>query len=383
MDAQELLSLLLSETNVLLYGPPGTGKTHLVQEVAYLLEREGNDSAIYLDTGREQGFLRSHGELRFKTFWVTFHQSYSYDNFVIGLRPDLETDRLLALRPEPGVLLQAAANASHKGQASLIVIDEINRGNVGQVFGDFITLMEPDKRLAEDGSPTPLTVHVTLPYVVPANSHKGDLGKAGMDLQSPFALPRRVYTLATMNSVDRSAAPLDAAIRRRFRIVNLNVSRDAIAETLALEAKSIEFENVSLESVSGIKTLAAYLLIELNKRIEWFLGRDIQLGQWYLGPLADVQNSEETEEAIRVLANIWGGRIWPQLEESFALRPDQLGALLMINSSGTTGVLKQSSPPETAVDFGASPVPSFDTSASAVAVAEALLEITRRLSQDV
>ena len=381
MNAQALLSLLLSETNVLLYGPPGTGKTHLVQEVAYLLEREDNASAIYLDTDREQGFLRSHGELRFKTFWVTFHQSYSYDNFVIGLRPDLESDRLLALRPEPGVLLQAATNASREGHASLIVIDEINRGNVGQVFGDFITVIEPDKRLAEDGSPTPLTVYVTLPYVVPANSEKVDLEEANMDLQSPFAMPRHVYTLATMNSIDRSAAPLDAAIRRRFRVVNLNVSRDAIAAALTLEAESIKFENVNLKSVLGIKTLAAYLLIELNKRIEWFLGRDIQLGQWYLGPLAHVQNSDGTDVATVVLANIWSGRIWPQLEESFALRPDQLGALLMIDSSGT-GVLKQSSPPETAVDFGASPAPSFDTSASVTEVVEALLEITRRLSKD-
>ena len=379
MNAATLRDLLLSETNVLLYGPPGTGKTHLVQELANLLGDDGVASATYLETSLENNFLTTQEGWSCKIFWVTFHQSYSYDDFVIGLRPNLEAENPLALKPEPGVLLQAAAHALGAGQASLIIIDEINRGNVGQVFGDFITIMEPDKRLANDGNPTSSTVYVTLPYAVRGEAIKVDLEDSSTTLPSPFAMPQRVFTIATMNSVDRSAAPLDAAIRRRFRVVNLDVSRDAIAGALGLAAETVKMENADLDSVLGVKTLAAYLLGELNARIEWFLGRDFRLGQWYLAPLAHV---EDLDEAVNALANIWSGRIWPQLEESFALRPDQLMVLLGIESSDTTGVLRLSAPPDIAVDVGASPVPSFETSSSVTEVSQALMTIAGRLSID-
>ena len=283
MNANTIRDLLIRETNVLLYGPPGTGKTHLAQEVATLLENDSGVSPIYFDTGREQGFFRAQPEPKCKVFWVTFHQSYSYDNFVIGLRPDIQSNSPLGLRPEAGVLLQAAAHASRPEHSSLIVIDEVNRGNVGQILGDFITIMEPDKRLSEDGGPTPSTVYVTLPYVVQGGSLQVDLENSRVEIQNPFAMPRSVYTLATMNSIDRSASPLDAAIRRRFRVVNLSVDRQTIAAALDLEAEAIKIGDANLNSIRNIKILAAYLLDELNTRIEWFLGRDFQLGSWYLG----------------------------------------------------------------------------------------------------
>ena len=112
MDAGAIYDLLLSETNVLLYGPPGTGKTHLVQEVANLFKGQDIPSGIFLNTELERDFLQRQEERRCKIFWVTFHQSYSYDNFVIGLRLDIKSDIPLTLKPEPGVLLQAAAYAS-------------------------------------------------------------------------------------------------------------------------------------------------------------------------------------------------------------------------------------------------------------------------------
>ena len=380
VDAKSLHEALVSDTNVLLYGPPGTGKTHLVQEVATLFDGDDYGNAVYVETDRESAFLQNRRTRRAKVFWVTFHQSYSYDSFVVGLRPDLDSDSPLKLRPEPGVLLQAAAHAAAPGNTSLIIIDEINRGNVSRVFGDFITIMEPDKRLGEDGVPTARTVHVTLPYVSRGSAVDVELVGALTKVANPFAMPRRVYTLATMNSIDRSAAPLDAAIRRRFRVVNLPVDLDAIAKVLGLDAASVKIEGAELSSVSGVKTLAAYLLSVLNLRIEWFLGRDFQLGQWYLRPLSD---TDKLDEAITTLAGIWSGSIWPQLEESFALRPEQLAALLALDASQMGGVLRMSStPPDAAMKMGAVAAPSFDTSASATEIVESLNSLAIRLSEE-
>ena len=375
MNAELLRDILLAETNVLLYGPPATGKTHLVQQLVSLLDKENSESGILLDSTREHGFLKKFPDLQFKIFWVTFHQSYSYDNFVIGLRPDTESEKLLALKPEPGVLLQAAANASLPGHASLMVIDEVNRGNVGQVFGDFITIMEADKRLSDDGSPNPSTVFVNLPYVSASDHLRVDLGQDNVELLSPFAMPRRLYTLATMNSIDKSAAPLDAAIRRRFRVLSLNVDQAAIAGALGIPSESMQGDNANLESIEGVRVLAGLVLSEVNKGIEWFLGNEFQLGQWYLAPLALV---DDTEEAVEVLATIWGGRIWPQLEDLFALRPEQLSIVLNVSESTTGGALRLAAPPASVVELGASPTIRFNSSSTAREVGQALLNVVSR-----
>ena len=84
---------------------------------------------------------------------------------------------------------------------------------------------------------------------------------------------------------------------------------------------------------------------------------------------------------LRPLASIWSGRIWPQLEESFALRPQQLVALLRIDTLDPTDVLRLSSPPDAAMDAGALAVPSFDTLASPTAIAKTLLKVSMRLSE--
>lgn len=378
MNAEELRDLLLKETNVLLYGPPGTGKTHLVQQVATLLAGEEDAaSSVVLDTALEHQFLQLQQGIRCKVFWVTFHQSYYYDNFVVGLRSDLDSDKLLALKPEPGVLLRAAAYAAHPGHASLIVIDEVNRGLVGQIFGDFITTIEPDKRLDEEDNVTKETVQVDLPYIAEGNSIQIEADGLSGTIGNPFAMPHRVFTLATMNSIDRTAAPLDAAIRRRFRVVNLSVDREAIAEALGIDKTSINIAGANLQDVHGVKVLAAYLLDVINTRIEWFLGRDFQFGQWYLGPLT---RAEQLEEAVNALANIWAGRIWPQLEETFALRPDQLIVLLRLGQLGPNDVLSLTSPDEAAMEVGALPTPRFTASADAESIGRTLLAIAQGLS---
>ena len=199
-EVQRIIDALRTHHNVLLYGPPGTGKTHLVTEVR---THFGQGPAVTIDTEAESGAVTetSGTASALHSEWATFHQSYSYEDFLIGLRPQPRKSGGFDLVPRPGVLLELAEWARIPGNESLLIIDEINRGNVSRVFGEFITLIEPDKRLAPDGSETPTTVPVRLPFVdarksVDIRLHDGSVGK----VSTPFTMPHAVYTLATMNS---------------------------------------------------------------------------------------------------------------------------------------------------------------------------------------
>ena len=163
--------------NRIYYGPPGTGKTYALSR---LLETD-------YGKGRSDRFT-----------FVTFHQSYGYEEFVEGLRPILDEEveaGQVRYEIRDGAfkeLCDKARNDPDRHYA--MVIDEINRGNIAKIFGELITLAEPDKR---EGGPNAITV--ALPYS----------GEA-------FAVPPNVDIIGTMNTADRSLALLDTALRRRF-----------------------------------------------------------------------------------------------------------------------------------------------------------------------
>ena len=339
-DAARIAEKLLASHNVLLYGPPGTGKSQLMWEVAKSFGRD----PLQIDTSDEAQPLKG-GAATQETIvrWVTFHQTYGYEDFVIGLRPDPSSGHALSLKAFPGVLLELAEAARTTGRHAVLLIDEINRGNVSRIFGEFITLLEPDKRLGHDGNETETTVPISLPYV-DANTVVSVDGQ-DLPVSKRFTLPANIYLLASMNSVDRSVAPLDAALRRRFRIVNLDPDLGALQAEFARRPPMGSVDDIA--EVIRVRTLAINLLSYLNEGISAFRGPDYQLGQWYL---AELLKATDPAGARSALVGIWEEKLQPHLEDLFHGRAEQLAALV-----GQDGPIRLSDLPSNYESFGARP----------------------------
>ena len=225
--------------NTILYGPPGTGKTYATARHCVEIcdgETPQSDAAIW-DRYRE---LVKEARVEF----VTFHQSYGYEEFVQGLRPKTSGGAGFRLKTRDGVLKRIADRARRNlDEAYVLVIDEINRANVSKVLGELVTLLEEDKR---EGAKHEIAV--TLP-------HSGDR----------FTLPENLHILGTMNTADRSIALLDTALRRRFSFEEVPPKPELLEA--AKEATGIDLPKV---------------LSTINDRLEWFLDRNHLIGHAWL-----------------------------------------------------------------------------------------------------
>lgn len=173
-------ALLRQRRFVILQGPPGTGKTRMADEIR--LKHFGG-----------------HG------MTVQFHPAVTYEDFVVGLSPD-PTDKGLRFTPKPGWLVSAAQETN--GRPYVLVIDEINRADLGKVLGEAIYLFEAAEVGGENARKVKLAQKVN-----------------GLDV---LELPANLYVLGTMNTADRSIAGLDLAVRRRFAFVTLMPDRSVI-----------------------------------------------------------------------------------------------------------------------------------------------------------
>lgn len=230
--------------------------------------------------------LPTSGAVRRYSF-VTFHQSYGYEEFVEGLRPvlngDAETDEI-QYEIRAGVFKDLCRRArSAPDQRFAMVIDEINRGNISKIFGELITLIESDKREGAENA-----VSVTLPY-------SGE----------SFSVPANVDIIGTMNTADRSLALLDTALRRRFEFVP--VMPDARDEPSA--------------PLHGLRVTAGEHVIDIprmlaaiNQRVEALYDRDHCIGHAYFTALAQVPDGDERLVALQ---QVFSNRILPLLEEYF------------------------------------------------------------------
>lgn len=329
ITTKDIIRALKKHKNVLLYGPPGTGKSHLMQAVANHFASEpwhNASNVICIDTDEERTPFSEHAAPSIATRWVTFHQGYSYEDFIVGMRPVASGSGGFSIAPRPGVLLELIAEA--KQSEGLLLIDEINRGNTSRIFGEFITLMENDKRLNEEGLTTDTTVTITLPYLASGETISVTTPSGLVEISREFTMPANIYTLASMNSVDKSISPMDTALRRRFHVINLAPTKQAIIEAVGLsELPSLpDTDSVDLTS-KDIATLAVYLLLKLNRGIGLYLGSDFMIGQWYLSKISDMS----TDDAKQSLCDSWLYRIVPQLIELFHGRDEQLIALLGSN----------------------------------------------------
>lgn len=265
--------------NVIYYGPPGTGKTLTVLNL--LREAYGMPT---------QGFAITQ-DARY-TF-VTFHQSYGYEEFVEGLRPVLGSQvQVGSIQYEirDGVfkiLCEKARKSPH--QRFAIVIDEINRGNINKIFGELITLIEPDKREGQENF-----ISVTLPY----------------SLKS-FSIPSNVDIFGTMNTADRSLALLDTALRRRFDFVP--VLPDTRTEEDPNDPLSAPLAGL-IVTKAGVTIDIRLMLEKINLRIEALYDRDHCIGHAYFKRLRDKDGDESQFE---ILSEIFRNSIAPLLEEYF------------------------------------------------------------------
>jgi DNA polymerase III delta prime subunit len=193
---------------------------------------------------------------------VTFHQSYSYEEFIEGIKPN-SVDGKVVYVIEPGIFRTICDEASaDKNNKYVLIIDEINRGNISKIFGELITLIEKDKR----------------------NVHTLQLAYS----KDTFTIPDNLYIIGTMNTADRSLIQIDAALRRRFAFCELMPNPELLTKSI---------QGISLKK----------LLEEINQRIVDAGLREKQIGHSYL---MDVDNLDD-------LQFVFANEIIPLLQDYF------------------------------------------------------------------
>ena len=253
-DLSEVVADLEEKRQVIFYGPPGTGKTYVARKIAQHCRQHGGDFSL-----------------------VQFHPSYSYEDFVEGFRPRIH-ERQPGFELVPGPLLRIAAQASANPDSTyILVIDELNRGNVAKVFGELYFLLE----YRNEG--------MQLQY-----------GGSGQR----FQLPENLWFICTMNTSDRSIALMDAALRRRFYFAPFFSSQPPIEGLLR---RWLNYHNPEMAWVADLVDVA-------NEKVG-----DRHMG---IGPSYFMTGEGALDEGR--VRRIWKRAVIPYIEEQFFGNEDRL-----------------------------------------------------------
>lgn len=240
-----LVSLLRNKKNVILQGAPGVGKTFAARRLAYAMMGEKDDSRIE---------------------FVQFHQNYSYEDFVMGYRPDGDGFKLTE-----GVFYRFCKKAAASDKEYFFIIDEINRGNMSKIFGELLMLIERGYR----------NVPLTLGYT-----------------GEPFSVPENLYIIGMMNTADRSLAMIDYALRRRFSFFEM----EPAFNSEGFRAYQRQFNNEMLDD-----------LIDTVKNLNIDIEKDDSLGPGFrIGHSYFCIDGEFTEERMKEIVYY---DVIPMLEE--------------------------------------------------------------------
>lgn len=264
MFVNQARRILESKHNIILQGAPGTGKTYNTAAIALSVL-----GVTDVDISDHKAVMKHYESLQDdRIFFTTFHQSLDYEDFVEGLKPCIQTDADgksigVMYKPEDGIFKRACMAVKEFGtdRSVVLIIDEINRGNVSKIFGELITLLESDKR---DNGNHP--IKVTLPYT-----------------KTLFCVPSNLYIIGTMNTTDRSTGSLDYALRRRFAFITLKSNVDIVEK---------HYERVGS---NDLKDIAVTLFNDIKSFIEnpLHLSNDLDIDDLMIGHSFFMALSEE------------------------------------------------------------------------------------------
>ena len=263
-----LRSLLKRKKNVILAGPPGVGKTFAAERLAYSIMEEKDPSRIQM---------------------VQFHQSYTYEDFLMGLRPNASGG--FELHEGPFYRFCKEALNDDQSRPYFFIIDEINRGNISKIFGELLMLIEADKRGHE----------LRLLYK-----------------NETFTVPQNVHIIGMMNTADRSLAVLDYALRRRFGFFEMTPGFE-----------SAGFQNVQTQLSNPRFNALVSILKNLNDAIteDPGLGAGFTVGHSYLSPPPEsLQQRSTPEDTDAWLESVVEDELVPLLDEYWFDEPSNAGA---------------------------------------------------------
>ena len=315
---QQPLSQPLSfPKNIILFGPPGTGKTyHSIAYAEAIVERRqdvldklqsGDNIADYekLKSDFDKDLVERDSEgkvISGHVCFTTFHQSYSYEDFIEGIFPDLNKSGSISYTLKSGVFKSLCDYAENKPEENFVlIIDEINRGNISKIFGDLISLVEEGKRIGESNE-----LRATLPYS-----------------KEKWGVPSNVYLIGTMNTADRSIERIDTALRRRFHFI------EAMPNPSLLE----KYKQVRKADNTLVDLPLSELLTAMNDRITYVFDREHQIGHSYF---LDIHVDSNGVYSLKDLAHVFRSEIVPLLQEYFYNNYQKIRYVLGIGDSTTS-----------------------------------------------